>query len=109
VNRRFGGTYHFHFQDSSSPPPHAGSSLTDFSSLKMEAVRSSETSIHTSSTWRNSPEDGVPYEMVERNFELPVDLVPLGVYYFLSSEYSNRSLEGTRQGVKEQMTYVSIF
>jgi hypothetical protein len=40
VNRRFGGTW-------LQPPAHAGSSLTDFSTLKMEAIYSSETSVHT--------------------------------------------------------------
>jgi hypothetical protein len=33
--------------------------LADFSTLKMEAIRSSETSIHTRSTRRHIPEDGV--------------------------------------------------
>jgi hypothetical protein len=28
-------------------------------SLKMEAIRSSETSVHTSSTWRHIPENGI--------------------------------------------------
>jgi hypothetical protein len=36
------------------PPAHAGSSLADFSTLKMEAIRSSETSIHTRSTGATS-------------------------------------------------------
>jgi hypothetical protein len=41
------------------PPAHAGSSLVDFSTLKMEAIRSSETSVYTSSTRRYIPEDGI--------------------------------------------------
>jgi hypothetical protein len=36
---------------------HAGSSLTDFSALKMEAIRSSETSVRTRSTLRHIQED----------------------------------------------------
>jgi hypothetical protein len=43
-----------------SPPAHAGSSLADFlfsSTLKMEAIRSSETSINIISTRRHIPED----------------------------------------------------
>jgi hypothetical protein len=39
------------------PPAHVGSSLADFSTLKMEAIRSSETSVHTRSTLRHIPED----------------------------------------------------
>jgi hypothetical protein len=41
------------------PPAHAGSSLADFSTLKMEAIRSSETSVHTRSTRRHIPEDDI--------------------------------------------------
>jgi hypothetical protein len=41
------------------PPAHAGSSLVDFSTLKMEAIHSSETSVHTKSTRRHIPEDGI--------------------------------------------------
>jgi hypothetical protein len=40
-------------------PAHARSSLLDFSTVKMEAIRSSETSVHTSSTQRHIPEDGI--------------------------------------------------
>jgi hypothetical protein len=41
-------------------PAHAGSSLADFSTLKMEAIRSSETSVHfTGSTRRHIREDGI--------------------------------------------------
>jgi hypothetical protein len=36
-----------------------GSSLADFSTLKMEARLSSETSVHTRSTRRHIPEDGI--------------------------------------------------
>jgi hypothetical protein len=40
-------------------PAHAGSSLADFSILKMKAIRSSETSVHTRSTRLHIPEDGI--------------------------------------------------
>jgi hypothetical protein len=33
-------------------PAHAGSSLADFSTLKMEAIRSSETSVHSTGSTR---------------------------------------------------------
>jgi hypothetical protein len=46
------------------PPAHAGSSLADFSTLKMEAIRSSETSVHTRSTWRHIPEEGILYGII---------------------------------------------
>jgi hypothetical protein len=41
------------------PPAHAGSSHADFSTLKMEAIRSSEMSVYTRSTRRHIPEDGI--------------------------------------------------
>jgi hypothetical protein len=47
----FGGT--------SQPTGHGGFSLADFSTLKMEAIRSSEMSVHTRSTRRHIPEDGI--------------------------------------------------
>jgi hypothetical protein len=40
-------------------PAHAGSSLADFYTLKMETIRSSETSVHTRSTRRHIQEDGI--------------------------------------------------
>jgi hypothetical protein len=49
----------FYWWLSLQPPAHAGSSLADFSTLKYEAIRSFETSIHTSSTRRYIPEDGI--------------------------------------------------
>jgi hypothetical protein len=41
------------------PPAHANSSFADFSTLKVEAIRSSETSVHTRSTRHHIPEDGI--------------------------------------------------
>jgi hypothetical protein len=41
------------------PLAHAGSSLADFSPLKMEVIRPSDTSVHTRSTQRHIPEDGI--------------------------------------------------
>jgi hypothetical protein len=68
LNRRFGGTYHLHLQGRKirergprwlQPPAHAGSSRADFSTLKMKAIRFSETLVQfTRSTRRHIPEDG---------------------------------------------------
>jgi hypothetical protein len=49
---------HYH-HGSKVPPPHAASSLADFSTLKLEAIRSSETSVHTISTRCEIPEYGI--------------------------------------------------
>jgi hypothetical protein len=65
VTRHVGGTYRLHLQGrkirdlSLQLPAHTGSSVADFSSLKMEATRSSETSVHARSTQRHSPEDDI--------------------------------------------------
>jgi hypothetical protein len=63
VNRSFGGNYHLHLHDIKirrlQPPAHAGSSLADFSTLKMEAICSSETSVYTRFTRLHIPEDGI--------------------------------------------------
>jgi hypothetical protein len=40
-------------------PASAGLSLTDFSSLKMEALHSFGTSVHTRTTWCHIPENGI--------------------------------------------------
>jgi hypothetical protein len=71
VNQRFGETYRLHLQDRkpvSDEPTRAGgcslqtSSLADFSTLKIEAIGSSEKWVHTRSTRRNIPEDGILHE-----------------------------------------------
>jgi hypothetical protein len=51
------------------PPAHAGSSHADFSTLKMEAIRPSETSAHTRSTWRHIPEDGILHSHRRKNLK----------------------------------------
>jgi hypothetical protein len=50
-------------------PVHAGSSLADFSTLKMEAIRSSETSVHTRSTRRHIPENGILHSHCRENLK----------------------------------------
>jgi hypothetical protein len=50
-------------------PAHAGSSLADFSTLKMEAIRSSETSVHTRSIRRHIPEDGILHSHRRENLK----------------------------------------
>jgi hypothetical protein len=63
VNRHFGGMYRLHLPGRKirdlQPPAHAGSSLADFSTRKMETIRFSETSVHTRSTQHHIPEDGI--------------------------------------------------
>jgi hypothetical protein len=51
------------------PHIHAGFSPAYFSTLKMEAIRSSETSDHTRSIWRHIPEDDILLNIFERNFQ----------------------------------------
>jgi hypothetical protein len=59
VNRRFGGTYRLHLQQMLATSFHSGFFLKlYFSTLKMEAICSSETSVDTQrTTWCYIPED----------------------------------------------------
>jgi hypothetical protein len=63
VNRRFGGTYRLHLQGRKSsreePASAGGSQLANFSTLKMEAIRSSETSVNAGCTQRHIAEDDI--------------------------------------------------
>jgi hypothetical protein len=71
VNRRFGRIYRLHLSGrkirergtdvSLQLTAHAGFSLADVSTLKMEAICSSETSIHTRPTRPHIPVDGIPH------------------------------------------------
>jgi hypothetical protein len=67
VNRRFEGTYRLHLQGKkirergTSVSRWQQISLADFPTLKMEVIRYSETSIHTRSTQRHIPEEGILY------------------------------------------------
>jgi hypothetical protein len=51
------------------PPAHSGSSFADFSTLKMEVIRTSETSAHTRSTRRHIPEDGILHSHRRENLK----------------------------------------
>jgi hypothetical protein len=61
VNRRF--------ELSLQPPAHAGSSHADFSTVKMMAIRSSETPVHTRSTRRHISQDGILHRHRRENIE----------------------------------------
>jgi hypothetical protein len=50
-------------------PAHAGTSLADISALKMEAIRSSETSVHTRFTQRHIPEDRILHSHRRENLK----------------------------------------
>jgi hypothetical protein len=64
VNRRFGERYRSHLLKL-----HA-----DFSTVKMVAIRSSEMSVHTRSTRRHIPEDGILYSHRRENLKSYMDL-----------------------------------
>jgi hypothetical protein len=72
-------------ESGSEPSAHASSSLEDFSTLKMEAIRSSETSVHTISTRRHIPGDGI---LNSRHCE---NLKPYtGIYLSLTCSQKNK-------------------
>jgi hypothetical protein len=66
VKERFGGTYHLHLQGRKIHKQGTSMSrcLADFSILKMEAIRSSKTSVHTRSIRRHIQEDGIRYNNI---------------------------------------------
>jgi hypothetical protein len=78
VNRRFGGMY-----CSLHPRAHAGSSLVDFSTLKMQAICSSETSVHTSSTRRHIPQDSILHSHCCENLKSYI------VYIYIFYNFTN--------------------
>jgi hypothetical protein len=95
VNRHFGGTYCLHLQGRKirergalgyrlQPSAHAGSSLADFSTLKMEAIRSSETSVYTRSTRHYIPEDGILHSHRREILKSYKSVVCFGNFSFLS-------------------------
>jgi hypothetical protein len=55
---------------------HAGSSLQEFYTMKMDAILYSETSVHfTGSTWSNIPEDGILHSHRCENLKSYTDLL----------------------------------
>jgi hypothetical protein len=62
------------------PPAHAGSLPADFSALKMEAIRSFETWVHTRSTRRHIPEDGILHSHRRENLKSYIQYILLKTY-----------------------------
>jgi hypothetical protein len=95
VNRCFRGTYCLHLQvrkireratnvRSLQPPAHACSSLADFSTLKMEMIRPSEMSVHTRSTRRHIPEDGILHSHRRENLKSYITFKFMNVMFLFS-------------------------
>jgi hypothetical protein len=62
---------------------HAISLLADFSTLKMEAIISSKTSVHTRSTRRHIPEDGIIHSHRRENLKSYIR------FFFIELEHSS--------------------
>jgi hypothetical protein len=87
VNRRFGGKYRLHFQGMRNPlamNQREQVAVDNYSYsylltvvrrswisyiLKMEAIRSSETSVNKISAWRHIPEDGILHSHRRENLK----------------------------------------
>jgi hypothetical protein len=110
VNRRFGGTYRPHFQGRKTrerrtsvskwqqTPAHTVSSLADIyfsSTLKMEVIRSSETSVDTIPTWRHIPQDSILqkllylylFKYVSHQWNFKINFVDIYGIYILYPDY----------------------
>jgi hypothetical protein len=76
------------------PPAHAAFSLVDFATLKMEAIRSFETSVHTRSTRHYIPEDGILHSHRCETLKSYIDKVAFQLpgNYELYFTYTNRNL-----------------
>jgi hypothetical protein len=65
-------------------PAHAGSSHADFYTLKMEAIRTSETSVHSpTTTRRHTPEDDILHSHRHENLK-SYNIVIISCYSLLS-------------------------
>jgi hypothetical protein len=69
------------------PSAHTGSSLADFYTLKMEAIRSSETSVHTRSTRRHIPEGGILYSHRRENLKSYIIFEENEVHEYSSTKF----------------------
>jgi hypothetical protein len=87
-------------------PAHAGSSLTDFSTLKMEAIRYSETSVRTRSTWRNIPENGILHSHRHENLKSYIITMLLLV---TNSYHFQRYVSGHVVMMKEPVAVAPMF
>jgi hypothetical protein len=91
VNRRFGGTYRLHLQGRIIRERGTSVSRWLQTTLKMEAIRSSEMSVYTISIRRHFPEDGIFHSHCREKFKS---------YIFSSGLLANISAE--------QQVYVAL-
>jgi hypothetical protein len=75
------------------PPAYAGSSLADFSALKMDAICSSETSVHTRSARRHIPEDGILHSHRRGNLKSYIVFFWLRILEYVQHWAENNYLE----------------
>jgi hypothetical protein len=76
-----------------------------FFTLKMEAIRSSETSVHTRSTWRHIPEDGILHSHhceILKSYNLSDTLYGNYMFFYLMKEqrfqaYKNKCIFGFKR------------
>jgi hypothetical protein len=90
------------------PPAQAGSSLENFSTLKMEGIRSSETSVDTRSTRRHIPEDGILHSHRCENLKSYIVMhicIPLKLLLF----YSNKISQNNPLTCKERLYQLDEF
>jgi hypothetical protein len=95
------------------PPGHAGSLLADLFTLKMDAIRFSETSVNARSTQRHIPEDEILHSHRSENFKsynlfnslIRVTIMVLTVFLQLNLKGTSVNLSKTSPQTSSKHTY----
>jgi hypothetical protein len=100
------------FNQHLEPPAHAGSPLADFSTLKMEAIRSSETSVNAISIQRHIPEDDIlrciiVFLMLDSHLKAEIRFVLSHVFIFPYLKI-NEAIGDWRK-LRKSIFYLSLF
>jgi hypothetical protein len=74
---------------------HSGYPRADFSTLKMEAIRSSERSVNAKSTQRHIPEDDILHSHRCENLKSYIVFLRFQREYFTSSKFSHWNVSGS--------------
>jgi hypothetical protein len=98
-----GGWFNLH------PPAHVGFSRSDFSTLMMEAICSSETSVHTGSARRHVPEGGILCSHRRENLKSYIISIMLGTSALSAAFMSFSPLQRFHHRCRCSMSVTAVF